>query len=26
MNDVVEVDNIVARVSEIGLRTSKVET
>lgn len=26
VNDVVEVDNIVARVSEIGLRTSKVET
>ncbi|MBT6234928.1 mechanosensitive ion channel [Bacteroidia bacterium] len=26
VNDVVEVDNIVARVTEIGLRTSKVET
>jgi len=26
VNDVVEVDNIVARVQEIGLRTSKVET
>ena len=26
VNDVVEVDNVVARVQEIGLRTSKVET